>query len=461
MTLEESGPIALQFQLLFNGTAESNSGDVLYKQKTRMYPTFKVELNGTAIYRLVHHEFERHFVTAGQLFKACGLTLTEGFFLFELKLTEFEVDFLISQFPYCDIWVSVEQARVMALGLGVETPLELLLSESLDDCYSSDNISRNEIMHNWIVPSIPNLQYSTRALLETSFETVELLEPPNRKIRTQISRSNKQVGMVLKDRAESGLVRWQVWAYEQFLQQQQQQQNHSSIEDTPPILDRSGAIWDTLQGLLSDLQTLGRKGQVMSGRVLSDNMMVGNMPLKKEYLGHSLLLQQLYIAVMVEKLVNELNRVSSTFNSINATAAVAGGGGGAVEEGGLVVNSSEQAVIINKGNASNRSSSFVEDEGIGATTNTSTTTPNHLTENMLFHDRMDLLEQELYRVKRRTKKKLDEYQFYQDDLTQQINELNSWKSQSDRVRKSERVWMLMLMVCVIFGVFSLRTFYFK
>lgn len=449
MTLEESGGLSLQFQLLFNGTVETTQEELLDRQKTRMYPTFKVELNHTAIYRLIHHEFERHYISAGQLWKACGLTLTEGFFLFEMKLSEFEVDFLVSQFPYCDIWVSVEQARVMALGLGVEEPLNLLLSDNLDGCFSSDHTSRNEIMHNWTVPSIPNLQYSTRALLETSFDSVELLVPPNRKIRTQISRSTQQMGMVMKDRAESGLVRWQVWAYEQFLEQQGQQQKYHTMEH--PILDRSGAIWDTLQGLLSDLQTLGRKGQVMSGRVLSDNMMVGNMPLKKEYLGHSLLLQQLYIAVMVEKIANELNRLSSTLNPVHAaeTAAVLTTGVGIVED-------SSHNVIVNKKKAS---SLVEEEERMGGTMSTSTTTRNQGTNNMLFHDRMDLLEQELYRVKRRTKKKLEEYQFYQDDLTQQINELNSWKSQSDRIRKSERVWMLMLMVCVIFGVFSLRSFY--
>lgn len=451
MTLEDHGPIALQFQLLFNGDVETIQ-EANYKHKTRMYPTFKVDLNSTPIYRLIHHEFERHFVSAGQLFKACGLTLTEGFFLFELKLTEFEVDFLISQFPYCDIWVSVEQGRAMALGLGVEYELGLLLSEELDECYSSDNMSRNEIMHNWIVPSIPNLQYSTRALLETSFDTVELLEPPNRKIRTQISRSNKQMGMVMKDRAESGLVRWQVWAYEQFLQQQHP--NEGEDTSLPPILDRSGAVWDTLQGLLSDLQTLSRRGHVASGRVLSDNMMVGNMPLKKEYLGHSLLLQQLYIAVMVEKIMNELNRVSSTLNMVNAVNAV---------DAEITTNTKEQTVIVNKNNITSPSPSSLVDGDIGATTSTSTTTQNNnrTDSNMLFHDRMDLLEQELYRVKRRSKKKFEEYQLYQDDLTQQINELNSWKSQSDRVRKSERVWMLMLMFCVIFGVFSLRTFYFR
>jgi hypothetical protein len=414
-------PIPLQFQLLFNWEIEATQEAIL-KHKTRMYPTFKVDLNNTPIYRLIHHEFERHFISAGQLFKACGLTLTEGFFLFDLKLSDFEVDFLISQFPYSDIWVNVEQARVMAMALGVEYELGLLLNDELDPCYSSDNTSRNEIMHNWIIPSIPNLQYSTRALLETTFDSVELLTPSNRKIRTQISRS-KQSGMVMKDRTESGLVRWQVWAYEQFLQQNQQQ------SELNPMLDGSGAVWDTLQGILCDLQTLGRGGQVTT-RVLSDNMMLGNMPLKKEYLGHSLLLQQLYIAVMTEKIMNELNRVSA--------------------------NQIEEPAIFKQQSPS--SSSILE--GVTTTTTTNTNNPCATNDNnMLFHDRMDLLEQELYRVKRRAKKKLEEIQLYQEELTQQLGELSKWKLESDRARKSERVWMLMVFLSVLLGVVSLRSLY--
>ncbi|KAI9362793.1 hypothetical protein BD770DRAFT_381800 [Pilaira anomala] len=432
MTMEEDGPLPLQFQLLYNGEVETSS-ETVYKHKARMYATFKVELNETPIYRLIHYEFERHFISAGQLFKSCGLTITEGFFLFEIKLNEFEVDFLISQFPYCDIWVSVEQARSMALALGVEQELELFLGEELDECYSSDNMGRNEIMHNWIVPSIPNLQYSTRALLETTFDVIKLLEPPNRKIRTQISRANTQV---MKDRTETGLVRWQVWAYEQFLQQ-----NNTTIkEDISSIgLDRSGAVWDTLQGLLSDLHTVNRGGKMIKNRVLSDNMMVGNMPLKKEYLGHSLALQQLYIAVMIEKIMNEFNRVNKEDIVHQARTTMM------VDTKATIANSSSTSTATT---ATTISSKENDNNRVVADTN------------MLFHDRLDLLEQELYKVKRRSKRKLEEIQSYQDELTQQLNELNSWKSQSDRIRKSERVWMLMCMVCVVFGVLSLRTFYF-
>lgn len=424
-------PIPLQFQLLYNWEIETTQ-EVILKHKTRMYPTFKVDLNNTPIYRLIHHEFERHFISAGQLFKATGLTLTEGFFLFDLKLVEFEVDFLISQFPYCDVWVSVEQARAIALGLGVEYELGLLLSDEFDGCYSSDNMSRNEIMHNWIIPTIPNLQYSTRALLETTFDTVELLSPSNRKIRTQISRS-KQSGMRMKDRTESGLVRWQVWTYEQFLLQQ----NNDEQTEFNPMLDGSGAVWDSLQGILFDMQTLSRGGQITGSRVLSDNMMVGNMPLKKEYLGHSLFLQQLYIAVMTEKIMNELERVSTNRSDTG----------------------NEEPIAIREERSPTNSSIL---EGVTATTTTNTNNPCATTandKNMLFHDRMDLLEQELYRVKRRTKKRFEEMQLYQDDLTQQISDLSSWKLESDQARRSERVWMLMVFLSVLLGVISLRNLY--
>ncbi|KAI8061523.1 uncharacterized protein B0P05DRAFT_477575 [Gilbertella persicaria] len=164
------------------------------------------------------------------------------------------------------------------------------------------------------------------------------------------------------------------------------------------------------------------------------------MPLKKEYLGHSLLLQQLYIAVMAEKISNELSRVS--YQSYSTP---------------LPVEPKEKEEELK----SCSSASIAEGERLNvqsATTTISTTT--HSNTNMLFHDRMDLLEQELYRVKKKSKKRLEDIQLYQDELAQQVNELTSWKLQSEQSRRSERVWMLMVMVSVIFGIVSLRTFFF-
>ncbi|KAI8346188.1 hypothetical protein BD560DRAFT_338753 [Blakeslea trispora] len=150
------------------------------------------------------------------------------------------------------------------------------------------------------------------------------------------------------------------------------------------------------------------------------------MPLKKEYLGHSLPLQQLYIAVMAEKVVNELTLVHAKSHLTDQQPRPPSS-----------LSDAEKVTRLS--------------------TETSTTTSHQ--DNMLFHDRMDLLEQELYRVKKRSKKKLEDIQSYQDELAQQLNEIIRWKLQSDRTRKSERVWMLMLMFSVIFAVVSLRTFF--
>ena len=439
--MDEAQPIPLQFQLLFNWEIESTP-DALLKHRTRMYPTFKAELNNTPIYRLIHHEFERHYISAGQLFKANGITLTEGLFLFDLKMIDFEVDFLIAQFPYCDIWVSVDQARHMALALGIEHELGLLLGEEFDACFSSDNISRNEIMHNWTVPTIPHLQYSTRALLEATFDSVEMPQPSSRKIRTQISRS-KQKGMVMKDRTESGLVKWQVWAYEQFLQQ-------NAIQDEQPVLpvlDRSGSVWDALQGILSDLQTLTRGGQLgTTTRVLSDNMMVGNMPLKKEYLNQSLLLQQLYTAVMAEKIMNEIERLTISRQKVEPN---------------------EQPENIQE---KSNTSSQEDENGVTNTISTTTTTTTaaaaaaaaakavnyNSTNNMLFHDRMDLIELELYRMKRKSKKRLEEIESNQQEFISQLNEFKEWKIESEKKRKSERVWIFSIFVIIYLVIHTFK-----
>ncbi|CAO3633819.1 unnamed protein product [Mucor fragilis] len=439
--MEEPHALPLQFQLLFNWEIESTP-DALLKHRTRMYPTFKVDLNKTPIYRLIHHEFERHYISAGQLFKANGITLTEGLFLFDLKMTDFEVDFLIAQFPYCDIWVSVDQARHMALALGIEHELGLLLGEEIDACFSSDNISRNEMMHNWIVPTIPHLQYSTRALIETTFEAVDMLEPSNRKIRTQISRS-KQKGMMMKDRTESGLVRWQVWAYEQFLQQNAVQDQQPVL----PILDRSGSVWDALQGILSDLQNLTREAShsavTTNARVLSDNMMVGNMPLKKEYLNQSLLLQQLYTAVMAEKIMNEIEHLTATRHA----------DGHHNEQ----LNTTRQETS----NASSQQQEEAKENGVTNTVSTATTTATSTanrngTNNMLFHDRMDLIEQELYRVKRKSKKRMEEMELSQQEFISQLNDFKQWKMESERKRKSERVWIFSICIVIYLVIYTFK-----
>lgn len=378
--------LPLEFQLLFNyKLEEEEEGDIL-KSRNRMLPVFKVELNQVSIYRLIHHEYDKHYISAGQLFQACGLTITEGLFLFELKLSDFEVDFLNSQFPFCDIWVSVEMAKSMASALGVDYELSLLLDNAIDDCYSSDSVNRNEMMHNWIVPSIPHLQYSTRALLETKFEQVEMLSS-NRKIRTQISRM-RQRGIVMKDKTQNGLVRWQVTAYEHHLTKQDGWVDY-------------GSIWDSMQGLLFDLQTLSREGRLVKNeRVLPNNIMVGNMPLKRDHLNHQHGLQQVYIGYMIEKMMNELNRISLKDHNTQP-----------------IENSTSHHIV--------------------------------------FHDRLDMIEQELYKMKKKGNKRIEEIEVLQQRCIQQLNEINNWKIKFEKTRQSERIWIFLFILSALFIVYYL------
>lgn len=378
--------LPLEFQLLFNYKLEEEEEGEILKSRNRMLPVFKVELNQVSIYRLIHHEYDKHYISAGQLFQACGLTITEGLFLFELKLSDFEVDFLNSQFPFCDIWVSVEMAKSMASALGVDYELSLLLDNALDDCYSSDNVNRNEMMHNWIVPCIPHLQYSTRALLETKFEQVEMLSS-NRKIRTQISRM-RQRGIVMKDKTQNGLVRWQVTAYEHHLTEQDGWVDY-------------GSIWDSMQGLLFDLQTLSREGKLVKNeRVLPNNIMVGNMPLKRDHLNHQHGLQQVYIGYMIEKMMNELNRISLKDHNIQPIE-------------------------------------------------------NRTSHHIVFHDRLDMIEQELYKMKKKGNKRIEEIEVLQQRCIQQLNEINNWKIKFEKTRQSERIWIFLFILSALFIVYYL------
>ncbi|KAI7904212.1 uncharacterized protein BX663DRAFT_451836 [Cokeromyces recurvatus] len=386
-------PSPLQFRLLYNWE----------QQGQRIYPTLTVELNKIPIYRLIHYEFKQHFISVGQIFKACELTLIDGLVLFNLDLCHFQVDFLVPEFPFSDIWVTLEQAREIATSLKVSQTLSLLLSEDMDPLFTSDNLSRNELMHNWIVPSIPSLNYSTRALLETEFQMIELLLPTGRKIRTQVDMTNRQQqqhqGIVMRTRAETGLVRWQIIAYEKFCIEQKNSshrcRHHSKIITT------EGAIWDTLQGILSNLKKVNTTDY--RNQLIPDSIMIHDLLIKREHIENNLILQQLYIAFMADKIMNELNKQEEEKRS--------------------------------------------RKEGQDMNNNTI----------LLFQNRLDLLEIELNRLK----DKFEENDLYQDELVQQLNELsNNWKfniiCQKRKAYYSQ--WILSFILCVIFGAVYFRTF---
>ncbi|KAL0080569.1 hypothetical protein F4703DRAFT_1869404 [Phycomyces blakesleeanus] len=451
-------PLSLQFQLIYHWENSTRNDDL----KTCMYPTFKVNLNNVPIYRLIDYQFESHYISAGQLWKASGLTIIEGLHLFQLHPSDYQVDFLIPVFPFCDIWVTTKKARSMAASLGVDIELDRFLDPGLDRFYSSDNAARNEIVHNWKVEAIPNAMYSTRALLETEFEMPDRLTA-NRKIRTQISRL-RQPGIIMKDRFENGLVRWQVGTYEQFIQpsgfsasgisqlrseQRNNHNNNNAIDDDEELEDddlegypQASSVWDVLQGLLCDLQTLRRQGvttsnNIRESRVLSDTMLVGNIPLKREYLGQSMALQNMYIAVMAEKIYNEIQGMATESRT---------------EPGNKNQNQNPNP---NENENKNKSKKGIEIEREEDDDDLEEEEERSVNK-MMLHDRMDFLEQSLYRMSRKSRKKVDEVVTGQQELENQILALEQWRSKSELARKSERVWMFMVMLSILIGSWVLR-----
>lgn len=421
--------LPIRFQLLYNWEASAKY-DAVRANKTSMYPAFQCELSGVPVYCLIDLSLEQHFISAGQLWKACGLTITEGLFLFELKPSDYHVDFLLPHFPFCDVWVTVPKAKRMASILGVAAELENLFQ--LDGIFSAD--LRNELAHNWKLDSIPHALYSTRALLETQCETVTRLER-NEQIRTQIARKH-QTGMTCKDRLETGLVRWQIQAYEEFLQQR----HVDHISDDASGSDYNGgqrlsnAVWDVFQGLLFDLQSMARQPpnnnnnnsqSRISKRVLSDSMLVGNMALKREHLCQGSFLQNVYLACMAEKMYSEIQAAMKARNQEIA-----------VTDEEAANENQRQSLISNLCLSPGQQNNAVDSL-------------------MMLHDRMDALEQEIYRMKRKGKKKAEDANVKIWELQHQFATLVAWKEQYERSRRSERIWILMISLSLVVGIWAL------
>ncbi|KAI9483828.1 MAG: hypothetical protein EXX96DRAFT_632523 [Benjaminiella poitrasii] len=369
-------PLPLQFQILYNSETSVPG---------RMYPAFKAELYRIPIYRLIHHEFNRHYISVGQLFRACNFTLIEGLSSFGLRLSiDFQVDFLVSDFPFCDIWLTVEHAREIACHLSMDKELELLLSDSLSTLFTADNMNRHELMHNWIVPSIPSLHYSTSALLETEFEEVKLLIA-NQKIRTQVEPPTAEDSvMVMKSRSETSLLRWQVEAYEKFFCN-----NKNSIG-----MIRGNVIWDALQGAFFDLQA--SNDQI----TLSDSTVhVNHTELNKDTIEDNLMVQQLYIPMMLDKIMNEL-RLRKEWKQER-------------EE-----RDEEQYCHT------------IEDS-VSANTN-----EEEILNQDTLYDRMDLIETELYQIKREMKRNFEQ---------------NQLKLAISPKKRTKYYWTLGFILCFIFG----------
>ncbi|KAI8074730.1 hypothetical protein BC940DRAFT_288942 [Gongronella butleri] len=603
--------LPVQFRLLYNWSPSSSQGQVLLQQQQAMYPALQVVLNSVPIFRLIdrelYEEFEahEHWVSASQLWKACGLTLMEGLVLFQLQHHEFHVDFLRPiTFPFQDIWVPVSRARQMASTLGVLDQLQWFFDqEVLPHVFSFDRIHRQEIVHNWRVVAIPLTGYSTRALLDYTLiypNTLELLHDQHdtspspvatssskrqqakqakpimyshasqssssvitsvsassgkrRYWRTQMTRQMYQKGMVRKDRLETGLVRWQAWAYEQFLLSQaeatldgdddnekdddseantaamaadgfftddvssrhQKQRQRRSMGSGAMQLDGFPvkAVWDALQGMCCDLQTLQRRieglaqppaesapasvdhqthqhvqqqHQLGASRVFSDSIVIGNMPLKPSFLRQSPALQHLYLSLMMEKLHELMEQLDQKCPTAplpsqspwlpNTTPTAP------IDPSSELSTSTSSSSLLRR---PRRLSATSRRPGGPTAISTATTIPvstqsprgsqeihtspmdRHARQHypqpqasaaataadaqILLHDRMDALEQDLYRVKKKSRKKADDMELQYTELQHQVMALDLWKRTAQNRRKKERAWMLLivfLLICVI------------
>ncbi|KAI8337681.1 hypothetical protein BC941DRAFT_425902 [Chlamydoabsidia padenii] len=526
-------PLPIYFRLLYNWT-QGLDQDSLLQHKVSMYPTFQVELYNTPIYRLIDNTLitinlqqrPQHWISAGQLWKACGLTLTEGFFLFQLAPSHYQLDFLIPSFPYQDIWVPLTLARSMATTLGVMDELAWFLDETvLGQVKSADHADRLEMVHNWQIIGIPNTSYSTRALLDYPLVAGEpldilgnndLFQP---KTTTLMTRHQYQPGIVMKDRAESGLVRWQAWAYEQFLtthqdpsllsedggrtskrssvssgrrrRQQQKQKIHWEGDGEPSYLDGdftttdgaddpvpATALWDVVQGLLCDLQSLDRRQQkdgindeqqqqqqLKASRVFSDSMVIGNMPLKSAFLRQSTALQHIYLSVMMEKLYNAMEQLDATtiklkkqhgMNMLLEPTLPPQPTGQQQERHSHHHHHHHRAATptTTTGSSTTQSEKKTSSKTNSARQPQSRSLPqstaSQLDPNMMLHDRMDLLEQEMYRVKKKAKRKLDESELKWMELQHQLMTLDTWKRNLETRRKNERAWMLLIILLLSF-----------
>ncbi|KAI9017878.1 hypothetical protein CLU79DRAFT_706307 [Phycomyces nitens] len=165
-------------------------------------------------------------------------------------------------------------------------------------------------------------------------------------------------------------------------------------------------------------------------------MLVGNIPLKREYLGQSVALQNMYIAVMAEKIYNEIEGMSTESRAEPAHKNTSDND----------IDDDERSVDKVAGLRNESLGSLSSEYSLG----------EHIDPQMMLHDRMDFLEQSLYRMSRKSKKKVDEVVTGQQELESQVLALEQWKTKSDLARKSERVWMFMVMLSILIGSWVLR-----
>jgi hypothetical protein len=355
----------------------------------------------------------------------------------------------------------------------------------------------------------------------------DLLQHHQQKTTTLMTRHEYQPGIVMKDRAENGLARWQSWAYEQFLtthnkdtsplsgsgaRRRRKSKIHwermdddgnngqflDDLTNEPTILDNgldesmpATALWDVVQGLLCDLQSLERRQQQVDGisdlddeqqllkasRVFSDSMVIGNMPLKSGFLRQSPALQHIFLSVMMEKLYHAMAQLRTTTikqkqqydMDILLTSTIPqpppppplaqqqqdrsyrGHKGLATTPTTTSASSTTQSEkkSLSKVNITRQQAQRPRFLHLGQNNITASTTAQ-MDPNMMLHDRMDLLEQEMYRIKKKAKRKMDESELKSMELQHHLMTLDTWKRNLETRRKNERAWMLLIILLLSF-----------
>ncbi|GAA6058356.1 hypothetical protein JCM3770_005852 [Rhodotorula araucariae] len=182
------------------------------------------------VFRLIDPEHREPFVSLGRLFLACLITPVDGILRFHLDRLEYSTE-LAGLAPVLDLWVTLRVARKVAAELGVLDELAALLESETRGAYSVEDKEEGGLVHNWKIGSdrIPPDEYSTHAMLSTTFPRIHLLAPgsqvrtllpPFSSFPSYLERAVDQSGVSAEaslDALWSRLVEWSVLVHESYL----------------------------------------------------------------------------------------------------------------------------------------------------------------------------------------------------------------------------------------------------
>ncbi|ORZ02785.1 hypothetical protein BCR43DRAFT_430497 [Syncephalastrum racemosum] len=167
------------------------------------------------------------------------------------------------------------------------------------------------------------------------------------------------------------------------------------------------------------------------------------MPLKRKFLEQSPLLQHIYMAFMAEKLFLTTQTLSA--------------------QNGLPSRPPSRSTSSARKKPPVASSPLIDDSSLSkkdslhrasVSTSQPTDLSNQVDPNMMLHDRMDLLEQELYRMRRKGKKHAETAQINIQDVQLRMLELESRYTRLEmRRRRQQALWVLVASVAVLWALF--------